>query len=40
MLRIQKLQPMTVFDKATLTLTMLLFHLLLFLLFALAEQSG
>lgn len=40
MLRIQKLQPMTVSDKATLTLTMLLFHLLLFLLFALAEQSG
>lgn len=40
MLRTQKLQPMTVSDKATLSLTMVLFHLLLFLLFALAEQSG
>lgn len=40
MLRTQKLQPMTVSDKATLTLTMVLFCLLLFLLFALAEQSG
>lgn len=40
MLRTQKLQPMTVSGKATLTLAMVLFCLLLFLLFALAEQSG
>lgn len=40
MLRTQKLQPMTMSDKATLTLSMVLFCLLLFLLFALAEQSG